>query len=45
MMEPVKKKKKFSFWKKHRRGDPLNETKFTERAQTALRLAQEADSQ
>ncbi len=45
LMEPVKKKKKFSFWKKHRRGDPLNETKFTERAQTALRLAQEASSE
>ncbi len=45
LMEPVKKKKKFSFWKKYRRGDPLNETKFTERAQTALRLAQEASGE
>jgi len=44
-MEPVKKKRGFFFWKKSKRGDSLNETRFTERAQTALRLAQEASSE
>ena len=38
-MKPVKRKHRFLFWLRKRRGDPLNETRFTERAQTALRLA------
>ncbi len=44
-MKPVKRKHRFLFWLRKRRGDPLNETRFTERAQTALRLAQECSAE
>ncbi len=45
-MKPVKRQNRLFFWrKKAKRGEHLNETRFTERAQTALRLAQEASAE
>ena len=45
-MKPVKRKNRLFFWiKSPRRGERLNETRFTDRAQTALRLAQEASAE
>ena len=45
-MKPVKRKNRLFFWiKRPRRGERLNETRFTDRAQTALRLAQEASAE
>ena len=41
-MKPVKKKRRFLPWRKDRRGESMNETRFTQRAQAALRLAQES---
>ena len=45
-MEPVKKKHRLLFfWSRRKRGEDVNETRFTERAQTALRLAQECSAE
>ena len=41
-MKPVKKKHRLFPWRKSRRGESMNETRFTQRAQAALRLAQES---
>ena len=41
-MKPVKKKRRFFPWMRNRRGEAVSETKFTQRAQDALRLAQES---
>ena len=45
-MKPVKKQRKLFPWLRRRRGErEMNETRFTERAQAALRLAQEASAE
>ena len=41
-MKPVKKRRFFLPWRKKRTGENMNETRFTQRAQAALRLAQES---
>ena len=38
-MKPVKRQWRLLFWRRSKRGEHMSETRFTERAQAALRLA------
>ena len=44
-MKPVKRQKKLLFRGRKRRGPAMNETRFTQRAQTALKLAQQCSAE
>ena len=44
-MKPVKRQKKLLFWSRKKRGTSMNDTRFTQRAQTALRLAQQCSAE